>query len=79
MYVYLIRSLSHPDQRYIGITTDLKRRIDEHNRGKTSSTRAYCPWVVVVAIYFAAPAKAQAFERYLKHGSGYAFANRHFW
>ena len=79
MCVYLIRSLSHPDQRYIGITTDLKRRIDEHNRGKTRSTRAYCPWEVVVVIYFTDPAKAHAFERYLKHGSGHAFANRHFW
>ena len=79
MYVYLIRSLSHPDQRYIGITTDLKRRLAEHNRGKTRSTRAYCPWDVAVAIYFADKAKARAFECYLKHGSGHAFANRHFW
>ena len=61
MYVYLIRSLSHPDQGYIGIKTDLKRRIAEHNRGKTRSTRAYWPWEVAVAIYFADSAKAQAF------------------
>ena len=63
-------------QRYIGITTDLKRRIDEHNRGKTRSTRAYCPWEVAVAIYFTDPAKAQAFERYLKHGSGHVLVQR---
>ena len=79
MYVYLIRSLAHPDQRYVGITTDWKRRIAEHNRGKTRSTRAYCPWEIVVAFYFADPAKAQVFECYLKHGSGHAFTNRHFW
>jgi hypothetical protein len=23
--------------------------------------------------------KAEQFEKYLKHGSGHAFANRHFW
>ena len=79
MYVYLIRSLSHPGQRYIGITNDVKRRIAEHNHGKTRSTRAYCPWEVAVVIYFTDPTKAQAFERCLKHGSGHAFANRHFW
>ena len=79
MYVYLIRSPSHPDQRYIGITADLNRRLSEHNAGKTRSTRSHRPWVIVVAIYFADEAKARAFECYLKHGSGHAFANRHFW
>ena len=79
MYVYLIRSLSSPEQRYIGITEDLKHRLSEHNAGKTRSTRSHCPWEIVVAVYFADAAKARAFERYLKHGSGHAFANRHFW
>ena len=51
----------------------------QHNAGKTRSTRSHRPWEIVVAIYFADPGKAQAFERYLKHGSGHAFANRHFW
>ena len=79
MYVYLIRSLSHPDQRYVGLTQDLKRHIAQHNAGKTRSTRSHRPWETVVAIYFADPANAQAFERYLNHGSGHTFANRHFW
>jgi hypothetical protein len=37
------------------------------------------PWELVVAVYFADRQKAEAFERYLKHGSGHAFAKRHFW
>lgn len=35
MYVYLIRSLSHPDQRYIGLTEDLKTRLAAHNAGRS--------------------------------------------
>lgn len=33
----------------------------------------------MVVVRFEDDAKADAFEKYLKHGSGHAFANRHFW
>ncbi len=79
MYVYLIRSLSHPGQRYVGLTSDLKNRLAEHNAGKSPHTSKYPPWELVVAICFADRPKAEAFERYLKQGSGHAFASRHFW
>jgi len=32
-----------------------------------------------VAVFFADARKAEAFEPYLKQGSGHAFARRHFW
>ncbi len=79
MYVYLLRSLSHPNERYIGLTADLEKRLSEHNTGKSSHTSKYLPWQLVTAVYFANKAKAEAFERYLKQGSGHAFANRHLW
>jgi predicted GIY-YIG superfamily endonuclease len=79
MYVYLLRSISHPNQRYVGLTADLKKRITEHNAGKSPHTDKFVPWQLVTAIYFADKAKAEAFERYLKQGSGHAFANRHLW
>ena len=77
--VYLLRSLTHPSRSYVGSTTDLKRRLEEHNSGRSPHTAAYAPWKVLVALYFADHVKAEAFERYLKHGSGHAFARRHFW
>jgi putative endonuclease len=77
-YVYLLRSLSHPDHRYVGSTQDLPRRLDEHNAGKSPHTSKFVPWTCVVALRFTDDAKADAFERYLKPGSGRAFANRHF-
>jgi predicted GIY-YIG superfamily endonuclease len=77
--VYLLQSLSHPNERYVGITEDLDIRIENHNAGRSPHTSKYMPWKCVVAVRFENDQKAEAFERYLKHGSGHAFANRHFW
>jgi hypothetical protein len=35
-YVYLLESLSTPNARYVGITANLKRRLAEHNAGKST-------------------------------------------
>ena len=77
--VYLLRSRSDPAKRYIGSTDDLQRRLAEHNAGKSPHTAEHIPWSVVVAVYFEDDGRAEAFERYLKNGSGHAFAKRHFW
>ena len=77
--VYLLRSICDPSKRYIGMTDNLEHRLAEHNAGKSPHTARCAPWEVVVAIHFADARRAEAFERYLKHGSGHAFARRHFW
>jgi predicted GIY-YIG superfamily endonuclease len=38
-YVYIIRSINFPEQEYVGATEDLKRRLPEHNAGKSAHTR----------------------------------------
>jgi len=78
-YVYLLESISNPSKRYIGITRNLSSRLKEHNAGKSPHTAKFKPWKLVVAIRFADHKKAEAFEKYLKAGSGHAFAKRHFW
>ena len=78
-YVYLLQSLSHPEQRYTGLTADVSKRLDAHNAGQSPHTSKYKPWQLVGYMAFAADDKAVAFERYLKSGSGRAFANNHFW
>ena len=78
MYLYLLRSRSHPKQRYVGLPTDLKKRIADHNARRSPHTSRYAPWELVVAVYFSDCRKAEQFELYLKQGSGHAFANRHF-
>jgi predicted GIY-YIG superfamily endonuclease len=77
--VYLIRSLSQPDQTYVGSTGDVGKRLAEHNARYSPHTSKFAPWELVVVVQFLDPRRANAFERYLKSGSGRAFANRHFW
>jgi predicted GIY-YIG superfamily endonuclease len=79
IYVYLLQSCSSPDQRYVGLTTDLKRRLAEHNAGKSHHTSRFMPWRLVTYVAFSDQAKATAFELYLESGSGHAFARRHLW
>ena len=45
-YVYIIQSEKH-GRYYIGSCTDLQRRISDHNRGNTTSTRNQGPWILV--------------------------------
>ena len=78
-YVYLLQSESSLDQRYVGITSDLKQRLAEHNGGKSSHTSKYVPWKLVTYIAFSDEQKAETFERYLKSGSGHAFARKRLW
>ena len=78
-YVYLIESLSAQRERYVGITTNLKQRLREHNLGSSSHTSKFKPWKLITYVAFTDQAKAEAFERYLKSGSGHAFARRRLW
>lgn len=78
-YVYLIQSAKFQDQRYVGVTDDIKRRLAEHNEGKSPHTAKYRPWVLKVVIGFDNESRADAFERYLKSGSDHAFSARHLW
>ena len=68
--VYLIRSLSAPGQRYIGVTSNLEERLRAHNAGHSPHTSKYTPWALVTCIRFVDDPRAIEFERYLKSGSG---------
>jgi putative endonuclease len=77
-FVYVIRSQADPARHYVGATSDVAGRLAAHNRGQSAHSRKYVPWQLVVAIEFASVQAALDFERYLKSGSGRAFAKRHF-
>ena len=79
IYVYLIESDEHGGERYVGLTHDLKTRMADHNAGKSPHTSKFRPWRLVTYLAFSDATKAAAFERYLKQGSGHAFANRRLW
>jgi predicted GIY-YIG superfamily endonuclease len=76
-YTYLLRSHTHPERRYVGFTSDLRQRLADHNAGKCPHTASGIPWKLATYVAFDSREKALAFERYLKSGSGHAFARRH--
>jgi predicted GIY-YIG superfamily endonuclease len=78
-YVYLLESLGSPGQRYVGFTSDLKKRFKAHNAGESVHTAKYGPWKLVAYMALADERKAREFEYYLKSGSGKAFANKRLW
>ena len=77
-FVYVIQSVSDPRRYYAGLTTNVSQRLDVHNSGGSQHTRQYRPCRLVVSLEFGSEASATAFEKYLKTGSGRAFAKRHF-
>ena len=77
-FVYVLRSLLSSQRPYIGLTSNVAARLRAHNEGLNRSTAPYRPWELIVSLEFNQEAAALAFERYLKSGSGRAFAKRHF-
>lgn len=77
-FVYVIQSITDTDRYYVGWTANVGRRIELHNGAKTGHSSKFKPWRLRVAIEFDDSRTAFAFERYLKSGSGRAFAKRHF-
>ncbi len=71
--------MADSSRRYIGQTNDLRRRLTEHNVGASPHTAKFAPWRLVTYLAFSTAAQATTFEKYLKSGSGHAFANRHLW
>jgi putative endonuclease len=79
MTVYVLESERRPGFRYKGVTRDLPARVARHNDGEVPSTAPYRPWRLTLFIAFDQDSRAFDFERYLKSGSGHAFAKKHFW
>jgi len=77
-FVYVLRSDTDSDRHYVGLTSDVVQRLKWHNAGQNVHTAKNRPWSVLVAMEFAHEDSAARFERYLKSGSGRAFAKRHF-
>jgi putative endonuclease len=74
--VYVLKSETDPVRYYTGLSSNLAARLDAHNAGHCSHTASGRPWIVDVVVEFGDERRAVAFERYLKSGSGVAFAMR---
>jgi putative endonuclease len=77
-FVYVLQSLKNSKRYYVGLTSNIERRLETHNKGGSTYTAIDRPWQINVLIEFQNENLATAFEKYLKSGSGRAFAKRHF-
>jgi putative endonuclease len=74
-YVYILEN--HDSEHfYVGITDDLRARLTKHDAGEVTHTSKYKPWRLKTYVAFSDEERAIAFEKYLKSGSGRAFANK---
>ncbi|MCA9323501.1 GIY-YIG nuclease family protein [Candidatus Saccharibacteria bacterium] len=68
-YVYVLRSKSNGNI-YIGFTTNLQKRITEHNTGNNKSTKPYLPWDIIYYEAHRNELDARRREKYLKTTNG---------
>ena len=74
-YVYILET--HDSERfYVGVSDDLRRRLAKHNAGEVPHTSKYGPWRIKTYLAFTDEDRAFDFEKYLKSGSGRAFAKK---
>jgi len=77
-FVYVLRNAEQRPRFYVGLSSDVEARLADHNMGRCPYTASHRPWQLHVGIEFTDETRALRFERYLKSGSGRAFAKRHF-
>lgn len=66
-FVYVIGCIGPRGMRtYVGWTTDLERRLAQHNAGKGAKSTRGCVWVLLYAERHASPPEAMSREWRLK-------------
>ena len=70
--IYAIKS-SFDNRIYVGFTADLENRLNEHNQGKTKSTKGFRPWYLIYEEKAETREEARRREKYFKSGCGKEF------
>jgi putative endonuclease len=73
-FVYILKCSDNTF--YTGCTSDLEDRQNRHSKGENTYTKVRLPVDLVYYSAFKNKYKAYEFERYLKSGSGKAFAQK---
>jgi len=68
-FVYVLSSITK-NYIYVGLTSDLERRISDHNNGYNKTTKAYSPFKIIFVEEHSSRIAARSREKYLKSGIG---------
>lgn len=68
-YAYVIQS-KKDNTLYIGFTSDLRKRLIEHNQGLNFSTKRYIPWELIYYEACLEQSDARRREKYFKTTQG---------
>ena len=74
-YIYILKSLKDGSY-YTGFSEDLEERIKDHNWLGSTYSKGKAPFELVWFCSFKDKKRALDFEKYLKQGSGFAFARK---
>jgi len=74
-YVYVIKS-QKTNKLYFGFSNNLKRRLQEHNAGKSNYTRRFRPWDLIYYEAYLIEKDARKREVFLKSGSGKRYLDK---
>lgn len=74
-YVYLLQS-KQDHSWYIGFTTNIEQRLQDHNIGKNISTKSKAPWVLIYYEAYRDKLDALGREKFLKGGSGRTYLKK---
>ena len=68
-FIYVLKS-ELTGSSYVGHTSDLEKRLIEHNNNKSLSTRGKTPWRLVYKEEYTTRSKAASREKYFKSIKG---------
>lgn len=74
-YVYILKSIKD-ENFYTGYSEDLKRRLEEHNKGKVESTKNRRPLQLICYEAYLDKGTAEKREKFLKTSDGKLDINR---
>ena len=68
-FTYILISV-HFHKAYVGITSDVNKRLEQHNNGYSVYTKRYMPWIVLDHEKYKNRHEARIREKYLKSAAG---------
>ncbi len=68
-FVYALKSIQH-NYIYVGLTDNVERRVNQHNKGYERTTKPYLPFKLILVESFDTRLAARQREKQLKTTSG---------